>query len=168
MYSNSLTAAARAFESFALDVFRLSSRLNAAGDRLVAELGLTSARWQILGSIVESTAPQPVAWIARDLGAHRQNVQRVVNDLEQDGLVEYHPNPHHRRAHLVVVTEHGRAVFEQALEISTPWVNHIADGLTAEDVATAIRVLRAVKEGVDTYAYPDRAAADASRKASGK
>jgi DNA-binding MarR family transcriptional regulator len=168
MYSNSLTAAARAFESFTLDVFRLSTRLGAAGDRLVSELGLTSVRWQVLGSVVESKAPQPVAWIARDLGAHRQNVQRVVNDLEKDGLVEYRLNPHHRRAHLVVVTERGRAVFEQALEISTPWVNHIADGLTAEDVATAIRVLRAVKEGVDTFAYPNRPAADGSRKLPGE
>ncbi len=31
--------------------------------------------------------PQPVAWLARDLGAHRQNVQRIVNDLAKEGLV---------------------------------------------------------------------------------
>lgn len=162
MYSTSLTDAARAFESFVLDVFRLSGRLGAAGDRLVAELGLTSASWQILGSVVESATPQPVAWIARDLGAHRQSVQRLVNDLERDGLVEYRPNPHHRRAHLVVVTERGRTAFARAMEASTPWVNHIAEGLTAQDIATAIRVLRTVREGVDTFDYPDRTGAVAS------
>jgi hypothetical protein len=54
----------------------------AAGDRLVEGLALTSARWQILGAIVASGRPQPVAWLARDLGAHRQNVQRIINDLE--------------------------------------------------------------------------------------
>ena len=52
-----------------------------AGDRLVADLGLTSARWQILGAVVTAERPQPVAWLARDLGANRQNVQRIVNDL---------------------------------------------------------------------------------------
>jgi hypothetical protein len=31
--------------------------------------------------------PQPVAWLARDLGAYRQNVQRIVNDLHREGLV---------------------------------------------------------------------------------
>jgi len=35
-----------------LDLFRLNSRLLIAGDRLVAPLGLTSARWQILGAVI--------------------------------------------------------------------------------------------------------------------
>ena len=36
-----------------LDVFRLNGRLLIAGDRLVGELGLTSARWQVLGAIAD-------------------------------------------------------------------------------------------------------------------
>jgi hypothetical protein len=39
---------------------------------------LTSARWQILGAIISAERPQPVAWIARDLGANRQNVPTVA------------------------------------------------------------------------------------------
>ena len=42
-----------------LDVFRLSNQLIAAGDRLVAPLGLTSARWQILGAIVAAEPLSP-------------------------------------------------------------------------------------------------------------
>jgi MarR family len=71
----------------------------------VAPLGLTSARWQILGAIVRAERPQPVAWIARDLGANRQNVQRVINNLHEAGLIDFEPNPHHRRAQLVVLTD---------------------------------------------------------------
>jgi DNA-binding MarR family transcriptional regulator len=48
---------------------------------------LTRARWQILGTIVAADRPQPVAWLARDLGANRQNVQRIVDDLAKEGLV---------------------------------------------------------------------------------
>src|SRR5439155_1035334 len=40
-----------------LDLFRLNSLLLTAGDRLVARLGLTSARWQILGAIVAADHP---------------------------------------------------------------------------------------------------------------
>lgn len=40
-----------------------------------------SARWRILGAIVHAERPQPVAWLARDLGTNRQNMQRIVNDL---------------------------------------------------------------------------------------
>ncbi len=49
-----------------------------AGDQLLAEFGLTSARWQVLGAVALSGAPQPVASIARNMGLTRQAVQRVV------------------------------------------------------------------------------------------
>jgi hypothetical protein len=61
-------------------------RMLAAGDRLVVGLGLTSAGWQVLGTIVAGDRPQPVAWLARDMGANRQNVQRIVNDLAQEAM----------------------------------------------------------------------------------
>src|SRR5215469_4110359 len=99
------TPAGDALNGLILDLFRLNSLLFTSGDRLVAGLGLTSARWQILGAIVTAERPQPVAWLARDLGAARQNVQRIVNDLERDGLVTFETNPHHRRAQLVVLTD---------------------------------------------------------------
>ena len=86
------TAVGTALTDLMLDLFRLNSRLLAAGDRLVAGLGLTSARWQVLGTVVAADMPQPVAWLARDMGANRQNVQRIVNDLARDGLVAFAPN----------------------------------------------------------------------------
>ena len=102
------TPAGDALTNLVLDIFRLNSLILTAGDRLVAALGLTSARWQILGAIVAAERPQPVAWLARDLGANRQNVQRIINDLQKEGLVAFETNPHHRRAQLVVLTDKGR------------------------------------------------------------
>ena len=55
------TPAGDALTNLMLDLFRLNSLLLTAGDRLVARLGLTSARWQILGAIVDAERPQPVA-----------------------------------------------------------------------------------------------------------
>lgn len=128
-----------------LDLFRVNNRLLAAGDRLVAELGLTSARWQILGAIVAADFPQPVAWLARNLGANRQNVQRVVNDLAREGWVSFAANPHHRRAQLVVLTEAGRAVFAAAMERQGPWAANLAEGLTVAEIETTHRVLLALR-----------------------
>src|SRR5258708_35893281 len=102
------TPAGEALTNLMLDLFRLSSRLLTVGDRLVAGLGLTSARWQILGAITYAERPQPVAWLARDLGGNRQNVQRIVNGPHKEGLVAFEVNPHHRRAQLVTLTEKGR------------------------------------------------------------
>ena len=132
-----------------LDLFSLNNRMVAAGDRLVAGLGLTSARWQILGTVVAADRPQPVAWLARDLGAHRQNVQRIVNDLAKEGLVAFEPNPHHRRAPLVVLTQKGQRTFEAAMRLQAPWVNDLSDGLRVEDIETTHRVMTALRRKLE-------------------
>ena len=85
-----------------LETFRLNGRLLAAGDALVRDLGLTSARWQVLGAVAMSPVPLPVSHIARNMGLSRQGVQRVADELEARGIVRFAPNPHHRRARLVL------------------------------------------------------------------
>ncbi len=139
------TPAGDALTALVLDLFRLDSLLLTAGDRLVAGLGLTSARWQVLGAIIATERPQPVAWLARDLGGNRQNVQRIINDLHKEGLVSFEVNPHHRRAQLVALTEKGRRTFEAAMELQAPWVNRLADGLSAKDLETVHRVVTALR-----------------------
>lgn len=132
-----------------LTLFRANNRTLTWGDRLVRPLGLTSARWQVLGTIVAADRPQPVAWLARDLGANRQNVQRIVNDLHKEGLVAFEPNPHHRRAQLVVLTEKGRQTYDAAISLYDPAVNGLADGLSVEDIETACRVLTVLREKLE-------------------
>ncbi|MGU7773977.1 MarR family winged helix-turn-helix transcriptional regulator [Burkholderia sp. MR1-5-21] len=143
------TPAGQVLTGFILDFFRLNSRMLASGDRLVAGLGLTSARWQILGAIVGAGQPQPVAWIARDLGANRQNVQRIVNDLETEGLVRFDVNPHHRRAQLVVLTDRGKQAFDAAMDLQTAWVNQLSNGLSVDDLEAMRRVIAGLRANLD-------------------
>jgi DNA-binding MarR family transcriptional regulator len=143
------TAEGEALTGVILDLFRLNSLLLTAGDRLVARLGLTSARWQILGAIVYAERAQPVAWLARDLGANRQNVQRIVNDLAKEGLIAFEANPHHRRAQLVVLTEKGKRTFDAAMRLQSPWVNGLSVGLAMKDIETTGAVARALRRKLE-------------------
>src|SRR5215475_12730182 len=138
------TLAGDALTGLILDLFRLNSLLLTAGDRLVAPLGLTSARWQILGAIVAAERPEPVAWLARNLGANRQNVQRIINDLYKEGLVAFEANPHHRRAQLVVLTDKGKQTFDAAMRLQAPWINSISAGLSVKDIEATRRVTMAL------------------------
>ena len=132
-----------------LAVFRLNGRLLSAGDELVADLGLTSARWQILGAVALSESPLPVAHVARNMGLTRQAVQRVVNELKAQGFVAFEANPHHLRAKLVTLTAKGLSIYQSAAACQTPWVNDLADGLSLEDVQAALRVARAVTKELE-------------------
>ncbi|MCP3719932.1 MULTISPECIES: MarR family winged helix-turn-helix transcriptional regulator [unclassified Paraburkholderia] len=149
------TPAGEFLSSIMLDLFRLNSGLLTSGDRLVEGLGLTSARWQMLGAISAAERPQPVAWIARDLGANRQNVQRIVNDLANDGLVRFEANPHHRRAQLVVLTDEGRQAFEAAMRLQAPWVNRLSEGVTVNEIKTLHRVIMKLQANLDPMAGAD-------------
>jgi DNA-binding MarR family transcriptional regulator len=143
------TPGGEAVTDLVLDLFRLNNQLLSAGDRLVAPLGLTSARWQILGAIVAADYPQPVAWLARNLGAHRQNVQRIINDLAKEGLVGFEANPHHRKSQLVVLTKKGRKTFDEAMRLQAPWSSGLAGGLTIKDIETAHRVMLALRQNLN-------------------
>lgn len=159
------TPSAAALTRLMLDLFRFNSLAVTAGDRLVATLGLTSARWQVLGAIVAAERPQPVAWLARDLGANRQNVQRIINDLERTGLVAFAPNPHHKRAQLVVLTDKGRRAFQSAMELQEPWANALAEGVETRDLETVHRVILTLRRKLEgDEASTDATPAQGSRK----
>jgi DNA-binding MarR family transcriptional regulator len=132
-----------------LEVFRLNGRLLAAGDRLVGDLGLTSARWQVLGAVALAEAPMPVAWIARNMGLTRQAVQRIVNELIGEGALALAANPHHRRAKLVVLTDRGKRLYQAIEKRRLPWADALAEGLTPRTIASALATLRTLREGLE-------------------
>ena len=97
----------RQFRALTQAAFRLTNLLTAERDRLVADLGLTSARWQVLETLGLQSAPASAAQIARALHISRQAVQRVLNDLAQQGLVQRTAAVDDKRAQGVAVTPRG-------------------------------------------------------------
>lgn len=142
-------SARHAFSDLALAVFRLNGSLIEAGDALVHDLGLTSARWQVLGAVALAPAPLPVAHIARNMGLARQSVQRVVDDMLAEELVRLEPNPHHRRAALVAMTPRGEAAYARAIARKDLWADVVTEGLSPEALAAAGMLLRTLQERID-------------------
>ena len=148
-YRGKRTEAGAAMTSLILDLFRVNSLLVTSGDRLVERLGLTSARWQVLGAIAAAERPEPVAWLARNMRANRQNVQRIANDLQEQGLVSFESNPHHRRAQLVVMTDKGRRIFDAAMRLQAPWINRLSEGLPARQIHALHKTLLSLREKLE-------------------
>jgi DNA-binding MarR family transcriptional regulator len=155
-YKGKRTPAGVALTGVVLDLFRLNSLLATAGDRLVAGLGLTTARWQILGAIAAAERPQPVAWLARDMGSNRQNVQRIINDLHKQALVAFENNPHHKRAQLVVLTDKGQRTIDAAMRLQAPWMNDLSEGLSLKDVQTFHSVISALRQRLEESETSER------------
>lgn len=132
----------------ATQILRLSGDLSSSGDRLVSDLGLTSARWQVLG--VVSERPATAAAIARELGLARQSVLRSARRLVDDGLAELVPNPDHRRARRLRPTALGERALAEVRRRHEGWAQRVAGELGADELATACRVLHLLGQNLRT------------------
>lgn len=141
MKTAELTEEADAITNAIFVAFRLHGRLIALGDRMVEEFGLTSARWQILGSVALSDTPMTVPQVARHLGLSRQAVQRIANDLETRGLISFADNPDHKRAKHIRFTAEGEKTYRQADEKWAAWANKVFDGFDTSAVEDAMAVM---------------------------
>lgn len=141
-----------------IEAGRLINQLDQASDALVADLGLTQARWQVLGVIAQAAAPSTVSHLARIMGLARQSVQRVVNDLVREGLCEARPNPAHARAPLIVLTDRGEAAYARASSRREPWARSLAADLDEAEVRTALKVLKALNRALFNSASGERPA----------
>jgi DNA-binding MarR family transcriptional regulator len=127
-----------------VELFRLNGALLSEGDRITRDLGLSSARWQVLGALELAGHPLSVSQIARNMGLARQSVQRIANELEADALVAFADNPDHRRAKLVLLTSQGHAAYRNAMKRQTEWAKQLlgASGVSASRLREAKEVLR--------------------------
>jgi len=144
-------SASAAVTELVLEVLRLNGRLITSGDALVAKIGLTSARWQVLGAIAIQASPLPVVRIADAMGLARQSVQRTVDALEHGGIVTFRPNPHHKRAKLVALTAKGSALYRSAMRLQKPWATKLAaslDTASLDITRSVLRTLRTRLEGL--------------------
>lgn len=138
----------QAYVSLLVEVFRMNGDHLAVGNTIGADVGLNSARWQVLGAIALSPALLPVAHIARNMGLTRQAVQHTVDDMRGDGLVCLKPNPHHRRAMLVAMTEKGKTAYRIAGERHWQWARTIVADLSPQRVEDAAELLRELQRRI--------------------
>ena len=141
------TPAAEAVTQLILAIFRLNGRLLGAGDQLSRDLGLSSARWQVLGALRDG--PLPVAQIARNMGLTRQGVQRIVDVLAAQGVLTFAENPYHLRAKLVRLTEHGTHLLQEVSQRQVRWVNRLAQDLAPDEVQAAVHLLDTLTQRLD-------------------
>jgi DNA-binding MarR family transcriptional regulator len=141
------TKAGKAFTELILETFQFNGRLLAAGDRLTKPIGLTSARWQVLGAI--EAQPLSAAQIGRKMGLARQNVQRLADALEKERIVEYATNPEHKRAKLVCLTERGRSAMKKLGLSQELWANGTASCVSASEIQATIDVVRKLRSRLE-------------------
>lgn len=138
----------------ALDLRALFHQMRAAIGTIHAETGITAGMRAVLESVLVD-GPQTVPQLARARPVTRQLIQSLVNDLLAADLVEYRPNPAHRRSKLVSPTKAGRAAFDTLMARELAVFEQVDLALSPEEIEAAHRVLAQLLE---TFRVTDWAA----------
>jgi DNA-binding MarR family transcriptional regulator len=95
---------------------------------------------------LQKNGPQTVPDMARARPVSRQYMQRLVNELSEQGLVEAVPNPAHKRSSLIAITPLGE---ERVAEIVTREKRALGDmpvPIKAWELETAAKTIRKVRD----------------------
>jgi DNA-binding MarR family transcriptional regulator len=140
------TPAGDALTELVLKTFRLNGLFLQVAESIARPVGLTAAWWQVLGAVLDG--PLTVAGVAREMGLARQSVQRIADLLAERGLVEYRPNPAHRRASLVAPTAAGWAAIESLGAAQHTWANRVGAEVGEHELRQALSVVDKVIGGL--------------------
>lgn len=149
------SAAGAALTELILLVFRLNGRLLEAAERMAEAGGLTAARWQVLGGVLDE--PRSVAEIARRMGLTRQSVQRLADVLVAEGFAAWEPNPRHRRAKLLRAGPRAYDAIRQVATLQHPWSSAVGDAVGERQIRRARHTLEGVLAAIDNHIPGDTA-----------
>jgi DNA-binding MarR family transcriptional regulator len=124
------------------DVTRLFRRVF---DRRSAELGLTRAQWLAL-SRIERAQGMTQTELAQELDLEPIAVGRVIDRLQAAGFIERRADPGDRRCWRLHLAAKSEAVMSDMKRIADELREEVLAGVSAEDLATTMRVMATVKE----------------------
>jgi DNA-binding MarR family transcriptional regulator len=139
---------AAALAELTLESFRLNGLLLAEGDRMARPEGLTSAGWQVLGTLMLAGEPLTIAGIARRMGLTRQSIQRVADVLATRGLIRYQPNPAHPLWQLAGPSPQGRALHRRLERRRQRWAGSLVADMELAELESAAELIRRVRQRI--------------------
>lgn len=143
--------AVEAFEAFVTEVNTLNNLLRKRAARLLRNDSLAPAELRVL-QILRNDGARTVPEIGRLRLTSRQNIQITVNRLKKSGMVEFAPNPSHKRSGLVRLTSQGQEVLEHAQEKGTLSGREIGTDISEDEISRAMEFLRKVRKALSPEA----------------
>lgn len=119
----------------------LLRELAAAEQPVLAAHGLTMWGYVVLLAL-DRGAMRTQAALAQAIGADKTRIIRTLDDLQDRGFIERHPDPEDRRVRLLAITESGRAVKDAAQREIQRGEERWLGELDADERRVFLRVLR--------------------------
>jgi len=143
--------------NFAFEVSETALALRRAFDRRAAEQGVTRAQWRVLSFLKREDGLRQVA-LADHLDVEPITLCRMVDRLEEAGLVERRADESDRRARRIYLTEKARPIIEELRRIAENLIGEALAGVSDEEQAGVRGILARVRANVAPAAAAKRRA----------
>jgi len=132
-------------ETLPFEIGETAHALRKAFDRLAVGLGVTRAQWKVLFKLTRTPGLRQVE-LADMLDLEPITLCRIVDRLEDSGLVERVRDPVDRRAWRLHVTAKAQPLIEKLQAIGAELVEQAFDGIDPRDIDIARQVLARARE----------------------
>jgi DNA-binding MarR family transcriptional regulator len=143
-------------ETLPFEIGETAHALRKAFDRLAVGLGVTRAQWKVLFKLTRSPGLRQVE-LADMLDLEPITLCRIVDRLEEAGLVERTRDPADRRAWRLQVTVEAQPLMEKLNAVGSELVGEAFAGIDPREIEIARNVLARVRENAGRVAAMKRA-----------
>jgi len=127
-------------------------------NRRVHQLGVTRAQWRVLVVLGREPGLKQVA-LADRLDIEPITLSRIVDRLEQSGLVARKPDPADRRAWRLELTAEAAPLRAQLIELANEMASEAFEGLAPDEIARLRAQLASVRGRISEQEEARRAVA---------
>jgi len=134
-------------ETLPFEIAETAHALRKSFDRRAATLGVTRAQWKVLFRLSRQPGLRQVE-LADKLDVEPITLSRIVDRLEEAGLVERTADPADRRAWRLQVTSKAAPLIEKLRKLADVLVEEAFDGIDPQDLELLREKLARVRENL--------------------
>lgn len=141
--------------------FRLFQTGNILQRQVQNEMGISAVQWAVLGALSREGFEEGTSFnqLKEYLYVSRQNLDGVLKRMERDGHVVRIPDPQDRRARLVVLTDSGRAFWDQLQDTITEFYRQALQGMSFDDGVSLLHLLKKLQQDLSDVSLTSEAEA---------
>ena len=125
-------------DQFPFAVARVTRRWRKLLDERLKDLGVTQARWTTMVYLQQGGEGLTQRELASLMAIENPTLVRLLDSLEQQGLIERRPCPNDRRARRLYLTDDGKAFMEDLSGRAAREREELLDGIGDQEIECAI------------------------------
>jgi MarR family transcriptional regulator for hemolysin len=134
-------------EFIPFEIAETAHALRRAFDRRAASLGVTRAQWKVLFHLSRTPGLRQVE-MADLLDVEPITLSRIVDRLDEAGLVERRADPADRRAWRLFLTDKAAPLVEKLFELGTAMAAEAFRGIPKDQIETMRTALAAIRDNL--------------------